>query len=63
MTQPGEAPAERPNSVEISFSTKGELSFKVKAYADDIDEAVAAAQAKAAEMIDWRNNEQSRQNS
>lgn len=50
----GESPPERPNSVEVSVTTKGEISFKVKVYADDPEAAMRTAQARAEEMMVWR---------
>lgn len=43
---------EKPNSCEISVSAKGEVSFKVKAYGEDLDGACAEALASYNRMRD-----------
>jgi len=47
-----ETPAivEDKDSVEVTVNAKGEMSFKVKAYAATLDEAITKAQKAAVEM-------------
>jgi len=44
---------ERPDSCEISVNAKGEVSYKVKVYAEHGLEATARAQALKATMDEW----------
>lgn len=48
-----EFPPEQLNSVEITRSAKGDLSFKVKAYGEHVADAGVRARAEFAEMAHW----------
>ena len=44
---------DRPNSVEISVNAKGDISYKVKCYAEDIHIATTEAQGVKIRMDAW----------
>ena len=52
-----EAVVEDKDSVEITMNAKGELAFKVKAYAPTLTEAINKAQTAAVEMRLFREGE------